>query len=132
MLNMRNHRPAMGPQSPRRRGIAVSSDGGVTFSEATRDPTLIEPICQASILRLSDTTIAFANPASEKTRENMTVRFSTDDAATWPTSLVIHPGPSAYSCLVALPDAAAGLLYECGEKNAYERIELMRFQFKAK
>ena len=57
----------------------------------------------------------------------MTVRASGDDGQTWTTVREIHAGPSAYSCLVALPDATVGLLYECGEKTPYERIELARF-----
>jgi sialidase-1 len=58
----------------------------------------------------------------------MTVRVSTDDGQTWPTSKVIHPGPAAYCCLVALPDGTIGLLYECGDKQANERIDFARFK----
>jgi sialidase-1 len=58
----------------------------------------------------------------------MTVRLSRDDGATWPVSKVIHEGPSAYSCLAALPDGEVGLLYECGEKTATDRIEFARFK----
>jgi sialidase-1 len=127
MLNMRNHRPALTPATPRQRGVAISEDGGVTFGEARRDPTLIEPVCQASILRFGETRILFANPASTAKREKMTVRVSGDDGQTWTTVNEIHAGPSAYSCLVLLPDQSVGLLYECGTKNPYERIELARF-----
>ncbi|MEA2709439.1 MAG: sialidase [Phycisphaerales bacterium] len=127
MLNMRNHRPALTPTTPRQRGVAISTDGGITFQEARRDPALVEPICQASILRFDEKRILFANPASEK-REKMTVRVSEDDGATWKSSTEIYAGPSAYSCLVALPDETVGLLYECGTKKAYERIELARFK----
>jgi sialidase-1 len=135
MLNMRNHRPALTPDTPRQRGVSISTDGGVTFQEATRDATLIEPICQASILRVDSpangkSLLAFSNPASERSRENMTVRFSRDDGVTWPAAMEIKtfPGPAAYSCLVSLDGAGrVGLLYECGAKNAYERIEFARF-----
>ena len=131
MLNMRNHRPALTPTTPRQRGVAISDDGGVTFAEARRDPALIEPVCQASILRDDEQRLLFANPASTSKREKMTVRVSDDDGRTWATSREIHAGPSAYSCLVMLPNAVApkkvGLLYECGTKTPYERIELARF-----
>jgi sialidase-1 len=40
---------------------------------------------------------------------------------------VLHEGPSAYSCLAALPDGAAGCLFELGEKHPYEKIAFVRF-----
>jgi sialidase-1 len=128
MLNMRNHRPALTPTTPRQRGVCVSTDGGLTFRDVRRDPALIEPICQASILRFDENRILFSNPASTQKREKMTVRASEDDGATWTRSKEIYGGPSAYSCLVALPEQTVGLLYECGTKHAYERIELARFK----
>jgi hypothetical protein len=122
MLNMRTY---MGNN---RRLVAVSNDGGATFTAPVEDKALIEPVCQASILRLPGPGggIAFSNPASLK-RENMTVRLSRDDGKTWPAARVLHPGPAAYSCLVALPSGEVGCLYERGEKNAYETITFARF-----
>jgi sialidase-1 len=127
MLNMRNHRDAIKAGAPRHRGVAVSSDGGDMFAAARRDPTLIEPICQGSIVRAGGE-LVFSNPASETKRANMTVRASDDDGQTWSRSRVIHKGPSAYSCLVPLPDGSMGLLFECGEEKPYERIDFARFQ----
>jgi sialidase-1 len=88
---------------------------------------LVEPVCQASILRLpGEGGILFSNPASTK-RERMTVRLSRDDAKTWPHARALHPGPAAYSCLTVLPGGAVGCLYECGEKNPYETITFAVF-----
>ena len=42
----------------------------------------------------------------------MTVRASDDDGKTWPSSRVVNPGGSAYSCLAAIGDGTIGLLYE--------------------
>jgi sialidase-1 len=118
-----------------RRAIGVSHDGGVSWSRTIRDEALIEPVCQASILRYSwpkgneSGRILFSNPSSTK-REKMTVRLSEDEAATWPISKVLHRGPAAYSCLTVLPGGAIGCLYECGEKAPYERIVLARFPVK--
>ena len=42
-------------------------------------------------------------------------------------SKVLHPGPSAYSCLTVLPDAGIACLYEAGDKNPYEKIVFARF-----
>jgi sialidase-1 len=128
MLNMRNH-----PSRPENyRLVAISEDGGKTLSAAEPDRALVEPPAQASLVRFSFTRPAdrhrllFANPASVK-RERMTVRVSDDDGKTWAASRVIHDGPAAYSSLVVLPDSGIGLLYERGERSAYETIAFARF-----
>jgi sialidase-1 len=114
-----------------RRAIATSNDGGATWSRVKLDETLIEPVCQGSILRYSwpengsRSRVLFSNPASTK-RENLTLRVSYDDGATWPVSKVIHSGPSAYSCLAVLPEKSIACLFECSEKSAYEKISLAR------
>jgi sialidase-1 len=111
-----------------RRLVATSKDGGETFSKPVEDRELVEPVCQASILRLPGEKggILFSNPASTK-REKMTVRLSLDGAATWPHAKQLHAGPAAYSCLTVLPDGEIGCLYERGDKNAYETITFARF-----
>ena len=122
LLNMRTY------QANNRRLVAVSRDGGVTFSKPVEDSVLIEPVCQASIIRhpSEKNVILFSNPASNK-REKMTIRISTDDCKTWAAAKVLHAGPAAYSSLTVLPDKTIGCLYECGTKDAYERIEFARF-----
>lgn len=110
-----------------RRAHATSSDGGVTWSAPRDVPELIEPICQASILRGPGRTILFSNPAHESRRLNMTVRASEDNAATWPHALVLHRGPTGYSCLVALSETEAACFYENGAKRPYERLTFARF-----
>jgi sialidase-1 len=122
MLNMRNH-----DRAKRQRGVAISKDGGATWSEAVPDPALVEPVCQASLLRHPGGGLLFSNPGTDKTRTRMTVRLSTDGGKTWPASKVLHEGPSAYSCLAALPDGSIYCLYERGEKSPYERITVARF-----
>jgi len=113
------------------RAVATSTDAGMTWSVVASDPTLIEPVCEGALLRCTwpdgaqKSRLLFSNPASEK-RENMTVRVSYDEGATWPVAGVLHPGPSAYSCLAMLSSNLAGCLYECGEKRPYEKIVLAR------
>ncbi len=108
-----------------RRAVARSADGGLTWSKVEFDEELVEPVCQASILRHSWQTgekrgaILFSNPASTK-REKMTVRLSEDECESWPASRVLWEGPAAYSSLVKLSDEMAGCVYERGEKNPYE------------
>jgi AcrR family transcriptional regulator len=96
-------------------------------------PALIEPICQASIIRYTwpddggRSRILFSNPASETTRERMTIRLSYDEGRTWPVSKLIHRHFSAYSSLVVLPDGMIGLLYEAAEEGErYQRIDFAR------
>jgi sialidase-1 len=114
------------------RAVATSSDSGMTWSSLRLDPHLPEPVCQGSLFRHSwpangkPGIVLFANPASRK-REKMTVRASFDDCETWTVQQVIHTGPSAYSCLTLLPDKTIGCLFECGEKNPYEKIVLSTF-----
>ena len=116
------------------RAVATSRDGGETWSKLRHDTRLIEPQCQASFIRYltraSSSTgnqLLFSNPAHREKRVNMTVRLSNDSGETWPISRVIHPGPSAYSCMTQLQDGSIGLLYENGNDTPYERISFARF-----
>ncbi len=125
MQNMRSY------HHKNRRAWATSDDDGLTWSPVKLDEALIEPVCQGSILRWTwpeageKSRILFSNPASLK-RENLTVRVSYDEGATWPVSKVLFPGPSAYSSLTILPDKRVGCLFECGTTNSYENISLAR------
>jgi len=115
-----------------RRAVATSDDGGATWSPMHLDETLIEPVCQACLFRVSwsvadqKSRVLFSNPASLK-REKLTVRLSFDEGATWPRAIVLHDGPAAYSCLACQPDQTVLCLFECGEKSPYETISLARF-----
>jgi len=122
MLNMRSY------QGNNRRLVAISKDGGETFSKPVEDNNLIEPVCQASILRGpgADGGILFSNPGSTK-REKLTVRRSADEGKSWPQSRVLFDGPAAYSSLTVLPDGNIACLYERGSKSPYDEIVLARF-----
>ena len=128
MLNMRSNR------GKGRRGIAVSEDGGATWSECLDDETLVEPVCQASLLRYSwgtigeDDRLFFSNPASETAREQMTLRISYDEGKSWPVAKVFHTGSSAYSCLTRVADGSIGLLYE---RDNYGEIAFTRWDLAA-
>lgn len=126
MLNMRGS-----DKRRNMRGVALSSDGGVTWPELRDDRTLVEPVCQASLLGgIFDggPALFFSNPADAQLRRNMTVRVSRDDGKTWPLSRVLYEGPSAYSSLATLvPGAEFACLYERGADRPYETITLARF-----
>jgi sialidase-1 len=114
-----------------RRTQSRSRDGGQTWTAPEYSPELVEPHCQASLLRYNwpngqdPGRVLFSNPASTR-RNNLTVRVSCDDGKTWPVSRTLHQGPCAYSCLAVLPDKSIGCLYECGQANAYEKISFAR------
>ncbi len=126
LINMRNY-----DRSQTSRAVATSTDGGMTWSAVRHDPTLIEPICQASLIRCTtpggSVRLLFANPAHTGKRVDMTVRMSEDEGKTWPASRLLWAGPSAYSCLAALPDGDVACLFEAGRASPYERIVLVRF-----
>ncbi len=125
MLNMRSY------HGQARRAIATSRDGGKTWSDVRFDPALVEPVCQASLLRYSGigdgavSRLLFSNPANPERRVNMTVRLSLDEGKTWPVSRTVHDGFSAYSCLTVLPNGDIGLFYEKGQR--VEKLTLARF-----
>jgi sialidase-1 len=127
LLTMRNYDPARNTRQQ-----ALSTDGGLTWTQQRLVPELIEPICQASIRRLSwpdnnrPGVLLFSNPASLK-RERLTLRASLDEGETWPVARLVDPRPSAYSCLAILPNGQVGILYETGEQNPYECLVFARF-----
>ncbi|MBE3099381.1 MAG: exo-alpha-sialidase [Planctomycetes bacterium] len=126
LMNMRNYR------GTKCRAVSTSRDGGLTWTPAQDDPALVEPVCQAALIRIADPQnagrgiLVFSNPASTK-REKMTVRLSLDEGKTWPISGLLSSGPAAYSALAMLPDGRIGCLFEYGEKSPYEKISLAIF-----
>jgi len=127
MLNMRSY------AGEHRRAVALSHDGGLTWSTVRLDQALIEPICQASLVRYShvykagENYLLFSNPADTAHRDRMTVRLSDDSGKTWPAARLIYAGPSAYSSLAVLNNGTIGLLYERGKASAYQQIEFAHF-----
>lgn len=112
------------------RKTAVSRDGGRTWSPTRTDPALIEPVCQASVLRHPDPldpgqdVVLFSNPATTKERRQGTIRLSRDDGQTWPVSRVLYEGSFGYSCLASLANGRAGCLFE---RDGSNRISFARF-----
>jgi sialidase-1 len=127
MLNIRNYR------EKGHRGISLSHDGGMTWSKVTSDPTLVEPVCMASLIRYtlspaySKNRLLFSNPATQDKRIKLTVRISYDEGRTWPVAKLLNPGPSGYSSLTVLRDMQIGCLYERGERGSIEKVTFARF-----
>lgn len=124
MLNSRSYR------GKACRGVSLSRDGGQTWQPTRDDLTLVESVCQASLIRAAWPTgdrpglLVFANPAVPRGRTRLTVRLSEDDGRTWPYARLIEEGSSAYSSLALLPDGAVGLLYE---RDNFGRLTFTRF-----
>ena len=116
-----------------RRAQSLSRDGGLTWTAPQDHSELVEPVCQASLLRYTwpekfgRSRILFTNPADEKQRIKLTTRLSYDDGKTWPVAKLLHAGPAAYSCMAVTPDHSVVCLYECGEQRPYEKIALAKF-----
>ena len=143
MINMRSYwgRSGNRPDRASRRAIAISEDGGNSWSPLRFDDTLIEPVCQASFIRytpshqMDSNVLLFSNPAAKDKRHRLTIRASYSDGHTWSVYRLLHEGPSAYSCLATLPHVAAespdvGCLYEAGQNTAYEKIVFARVSLK--
>ncbi|MBN2294746.1 MAG: exo-alpha-sialidase, partial [Pirellulales bacterium] len=142
MINARDGDNRARPNNHRRR-VAVSQDGGKTWSPMHRDETLISTQCHASIERL--TTVAeggrnrllFANPRNDYRspkhpygRVNLSVRISYDEGRTWSKGRTIYPHESAYSDLAVLPDKTIGLIYErgpAGSTKYWDHVQFARF-----
>jgi len=118
LINMRNYwgRDGGRPERGGRRAVARSHDGGATWSDVSFDATLVEPICQASLISVErpdgSRLLCFANPASSTTRHRLTLRVSFDEGATWPVERLIDAGAAAYSALAWLGEGQVAILYE--------------------
>ncbi|MCK0158306.1 glycoside hydrolase [Cellulophaga sp. F20128] len=114
------------------RYVHRSSDEGKTWT-TTEEPELIDPGCNASIIRYTaiedgfkKNRLLFSNAKMEKGRMNMTVRISYDEGMTWSTGKTIYSGSAAYSSMTVLKNGDIGLFFEQDEytKNPYVSFSL--------
>jgi sialidase-1 len=126
MLNIRNQSKA------NRRAVAFSPNGATHWTRPVFDKQLKEPICMASLCRLSikgkgdPDRLLFANPdnllrggregapGTMRDRKNLTVKLSYDEGKTWPVARVLEPGTSGYSDLAVGSNGTIYCLYERG------------------
>jgi sialidase-1 len=131
ILNARNQAGTV-----RYRYVSYSNDGGASWQENYFDTSLVDPVCEGSILDVGQkkgkTILAFCNADDAKKRDNLTLRISYDEGKTWTNNNtknkadVIAKAPdnykgdyAAYSDLVALDAKRIGVLYE---KENYSKI----------
>jgi Neuraminidase (sialidase) len=116
MLNIRHE------DRPHLRAVSVSADGATRWSKLRFDKALPEPICMASIVRLSERPAAkkdrilFANPHNPdgRARKNLTVKLTYDEGKTWPVARTLESGVSGYSDLAVGPKGPIYCFYERG------------------
>jgi len=129
MLNVRSE------SKTHRRLVTISLNGATGWSKPKFDDALLEPICMASIARLSSEStrgknrIVFANPnnlaradgkeeaGKTRDRKNLTIRLSYDEGETWAARKVLEPGFSGYSDLAVLPSGDVLCFYERGSTD---------------
>ncbi|MFN7544884.1 MAG: exo-alpha-sialidase [Acidobacteriota bacterium] len=106
--------------------VGWSRDGGVSFDRVREDEQLTDAVCNAGLARVGRW-LVLTNAASRK-RENLVIRASGDGGWSWGAPRVLHAGPAAYSTVIGLRGGDLGVLYECGEQGATERIEFQRLK----
>ncbi|MFE3450779.1 exo-alpha-sialidase [Nonomuraea sp. NPDC059194] len=112
----------------RARFLATSADAGHTFGAATASPVLADPLCNADEMSYllpgqrgsngaptRTSTVLFSNNAHPTARNDLTVRLSTDDGASWPIRALVKPGGAGYSTMAVLGNGHIGALYEIGD-----------------
>lgn len=114
------------------RYIHTSVDEGKTWL-STPDSTLIDPGCNASIIRYTSVDagddknrLLFANAKMKDDRMNMTIRVSYDEGKSWTEGKTIYEGSSAYSSMTILSNGDIGLFFEKDNytENVFTRLSL--------
>lgn len=142
---MRNDRPVTSQwELSKRRRVSVGTiESG--FPAFTSDNTLLDPKCEASILRYNTDApnrIVFLNSASTVTRGKMRVRISYDNGQTWPISRRIYDwltedeaqqqGKGGYTSMIKTADYHVAALIETNEdtnnnSTSHRSIEFHKF-----
>lgn len=106
------------------RFVHTSSDQGRNWTSRS-DSSLVDPGCNAALVYHPEAErLYFANANHPSSRENLTLRYSTDGGATWSGGEVVFPGSAAYVTMVVLANGELGLLYE---RNDYSEHVFVRF-----
>lgn len=129
MLNIRSE------GSEHLRAQSVSKDGISGWSKPVLVADLYEPVCMASLIRLSArprqkrSRLLFANPDSKGkpgatesrynmlSRDDLTIKLSYDEGKTWPVSKLLEAGGTGYSDMAAGPDGTTYIVYERMERD---------------
>ncbi len=120
LMNIRN-------QTPDRRRIVRSTDGGQTWGSPTFQEELVDPFVNGDLIRYTSvldgfdkSRLLFSIAAHPTSRRNLTLFLSYDEGNSWPVSKVLHSGASGYASLTVLGDGSIGCFYENGEYESYQ------------
>eukprot|EP00947_MAST-08B_sp_MAST-8B-sp1_P004166 g4166.t1 len=119
LMTSRNFYGRNSGQGPRL--FARSDDGGASWAANwSAGVELPDPYCEGSILSdptVEDGAVFFGNPSSHG-RYNMSVHVSRDGGRSWPQSVVVYPGGSAYSDMAFTRNkTAVAVLFEKDNYN---------------
>ncbi len=111
------------------RYVHRSSDRGAKWISSP-DSTLIDPGCNASIIRYTSikngddkNRLLFSNIKMKDKRSNLTIRISYDEGKSWTEGKTIYNESAAYSSMSILDNNDIGLLFE---KDNYNEIVFTR------
>lgn len=107
------------------RYIHTSKDEGLTWT-STPEKNLMDPGCNASIIRFNKKILLFSNLDTPKKRENLTVKFSKDEGKTWSKGKTIYASSAGYSSMTVLKDGTIGLFFEKDDysSNVFVKLSL--------
>lgn len=115
MLNMRNNLRTG-------RMVYTTNDMGETWQVHESSGKLAEPVCMASLIKvkaedniLGKDLLIFSNPATTKSRSDITIKASLDYGKTWlenDSILLDEENGWGYSCLSMIDRETIGILYE--------------------
>lgn len=122
MLNVRTE------AKENRRTVVTSKDGATHWSAPHLQQDLADPICFASLVRLTTkktggkNRLLFVNPDNvaradgketrSKDRVNLTAYLSYDEGGHWGVKRTIEPGATGYADIAVMPDGTILCLYE--------------------
>ncbi len=121
LLNMRNNQRPL----PNRK-TAISTNYGLTWNNPSYDSTLIEPVCQGTLLSYTAVpgVLLFCNPAHTTNRKNLTLYVSHTNGSGWQHKVTVYKKLSAYNDMVTLPNGDVLCLFETGKLLPYGGIAL--------
>lgn len=102
-----------------------SIDGGETLESSVPDYELSDPSDNGSLTLLSDGSLICTHNHDKNLRRYTVLKRSIDNGESWPESVVIEFGSSAYSTSVELSNGNIGVLYE---RNGYNELLFCEIQ----
>lgn len=120
------------------RWVAISNDGGHSYTDVRADTNLIDPNNNASILRAfpeapatdpASKILLFSNTRSTDSRTQGTISVSYDEGKTWASYRIFRPGTLQYTTMVNLGNGEYGILIEGHEGRGSHPMDFVRFNW---